>query len=282
MISPEAYAKIRRCRRNGLSKKKTAQLLGMSRNTIKRYWDGAHLPDEKKNYPAQVESEQKEKVMAALEKYFQENQTIGKQRVNAKTAWQSIRETYVVGESTVRRYVKELKGKNPEGFIPLSFEPGEMMQVDWCEIKVVIQGNTWKVPLFCAALPYSYSIFAMIMPNMKMPCLLEAHVEAFQFFSGVTERVLYDNMRTIVFSGSGKHAIKQERFKLLEAHYVFDSVFANAEAGWEKGGVENLCSLIRQVAFTPMPRGQNLKEIQEHVLKECLGYNERPSIGYLH
>ena len=68
--------------------------------------------------------------MAALEKYFQENQTIGKQRVNAKTAWEAIRETYAVGESTVRRYVQELKGQNPEGFIPLSFEPGEMMQVD--------------------------------------------------------------------------------------------------------------------------------------------------------
>ena len=126
MISTEAYAKIRQCRKNGFSRRKTAELLGMSRNTIKRYWDGAHIPDEKKNYPAKIDSPQKELVMTALTKYFQENKTIGKQRVNAKTAWEAIRETYAVGESTVRRYVRELKGINPEGFIPLSFEPGEM------------------------------------------------------------------------------------------------------------------------------------------------------------
>ena len=272
MISTDVYAEIRQCCKNGLSMRKTAQMLKISRHTIKRYWDGAHLPDEKNNYPPQVVSEQKELVMAALEKYFQENQTIGKQRVTAKTAWEAIRETYNVGESTVRRYVQELKGLCPEGFIPLSFEPGEMMQVDWCEIKAVVCGNVWKVPVFCAVLPYSYAIFAMVMPNMKMPCFTEAIMEACQFFGGVTERMLFDNLRTAVFSGVGKYAVKQERFKLLEAHYAFKSAFANREAGNEKGCVENLCKLIRQVAFTPMPRGQNLKEIQDHVISRCRDY----------
>ena len=48
MISTEAYASIRQSRKNGLSMRETARKLGMSRNTIKRYWDGAHTPDEKK------------------------------------------------------------------------------------------------------------------------------------------------------------------------------------------------------------------------------------------
>ena len=243
----------------------TAEVLGMSRNTVKRYWHGAHTPDERKAYPANVKSEQKQKVMAALEKYFEENKTVGKQRVNAKTAWEAIRETYAIGKSSVRRYVKELKGANPDGFIPLSFEPGEMMQVDWCEVKVNIQGHIWKAPLFCAVLPYSYSIFAMIMPDMKMPCFVEAHVKAFQFFSGVPQRVFYDNLRTAVFSGTGKDVVKQERFRMLEAHYAFDAVFANAYAGNEKGSVENLCSLIRQVAFTPVPKGENLNTTTKRI-----------------
>ena len=272
MIDTEAYAQVRRCKKNGLSMRKTAEVLGMSRNTIKRYWDGAHTPDEKKAYPPNVESEQKHKVMTELEKYFQENETVGKQRANAKTAWEAIRDTYAVGQSTVRRYVREFKGKNPDGFIPLSFEPGEMMQVDWCQVKVNIQGHIWKAPLFCAVLPYSYGIFAMIMPDMKMPCFMEAHVEAFQFFGGIPQRVLYDNLKTAVFSGSGKNAVKQERFKMMEAHYAFDAVFANPNAGNEKGGVENLCSLIRQVAFTPIPKGRNLKDIQDQVIRRCLDY----------
>jgi len=272
MINTEIYAKIRQCRKNGFTQRKTAEMLSMSRNTVKRYWDGAHLPDEKNNYPAQVQSPQKKLIMTELEKYFEENLTIGKQRVNAKTAWKTIREKYAVGESTVRRYVNELKGKNPEGFIPLSFEAGEMMQVDWCEVKIVIQGNIWKAPVFCAVLPYSYGIFAMIMPNMQMPCFLEAHMEAFRYFAGVMRRIQYDNLRSAVFSGHGKNAVKQERFKIFEAHYAFEAVFSNVRAPNEKGAVENLCSLIRQVAFTPMPKGQNLKEIQDQVIQRCLDY----------
>ena len=46
----------------------------------------------------------------------------------------------------------------------------------------------------------------------------------------------------------------------------------NTEAPHEKGAVENLCSLIRQVAFVPIPKGKNLHEIQEQVLRQCLDY----------
>jgi len=83
----------------------------------------------------------------------------------------------------------------------------------------------------------------------------------------------YDNLRTAVFGGSGKNAVKQERFRMLEAHYAFEAVFANADSGNEKGAVENLCSLVRQVAFTPMPRGRNLGEIQRQVIQRCQDYN---------
>jgi transposase len=274
VIETEMYAQIRKHKAQGFSQQQTSQQLGIARNTVRRYWDGAHTPDEQKAYPATIDSPQKKQIMKALSEYYEKNSelTTGKQKINAKTAWKELRETYSVGESTVRRYVREMKGEKQEGFIPLSFEPGEVMQVDWCEVKVNIQGNLWKAPVFCAVLPYSYGIFAMIMPNMKTPCFLEAGAEAFQFFGGVPRRIFYDNLRTAVFSGSGKDAVKQERFRMFEAHFAFEAVFMNVAAGNEKGSVENLCSLIRQVAFTPIPKGRNLREIQEQVVARCLDY----------
>jgi len=275
VIDTEIYALIRQHKKNGFTMRKTAELLGISRNTVKRYWDGAHTPGERKDYPYSIASPQKEAVMAALEKYYDENKDLlsGKQRINARTAWEAIRETHEVGESTVRRYVRELKGASPEGFIPLSFEPGEAMQVDWCQIKVNIGGNIWKAPLFCAVLPYSFGIFAMVMPDMKMPCFIEANVEAFKFFGGIPwKHVWYDNLKTAVFSGTGERAVKQEKFRVFEAHYAFDAVFMNREAGWEKGAVENLCGLVRSVACVPIPKGKNLGEIQAQILRRCLDY----------
>jgi transposase len=52
---------------NALSYIQAAEALGVSRNTVRRYWDGAHTPDEKRDYPAQIQSPQKECVMSALE-----------------------------------------------------------------------------------------------------------------------------------------------------------------------------------------------------------------------
>ena len=126
--------------------------------------------------------------------------------------------------------------------------------------------------MFCAVLPYSYAIFAMAMPNMQLPCFVEAHAEAFHFFGGVAGRVFSDLQKVAVFSGAGKNAVKQEQFKLLEAHYAFEGVFTNAYAGNEKGEVEDLCKLIRQVAFTPMPKGKNLEEIQGQAVQRCRDY----------
>jgi transposase len=274
MIDTERYAQIRQCKNQGLSMRQTATLLHMSRHTVKKYWDGAHTPDEKRAYPETVTSAHKEVVMAALEKYFEETKALssGKQQVTARNAWLALRDTHSVGESTIRRYVRELKAKKPEGFIPLSFEPGEVMQVDWCEVKVSIQGQIYKAPLFCAVLPYSYAIFAMIMPDMKMPRFIEGHREAFQAFHGIPQRVFYDNLRTAVFAGTGPQAVKQKHFRMFEAHYAFEAVFMNAEAGWEKGAVENLCGLIRPVACTPIPQGKNLKEIQDTITQRCLEY----------
>jgi len=46
----------------------------------------------------------------------------------------------------------------------------------------------------------------------------------------------------------------------------------NAESGNEKGSIENLCGSIKQTAFTPIPKGDNLKEIQDEVRRRCLEY----------
>ena len=274
VVDTQMYAKIRKYKNSGASMRHAAQCLGISRKTVKRYWDGAHTPGERKAYPQSNDSPEKLAVVEAIKKYFGDNKEFskGKQTINAKTAWKAIRDTYNVGESTVRRYVQELKCQNPQAFIPLDFEPGEVMQVDWTEVKVCVKGHLWKAPVFCAVLPYSYDIFAMVMPNMQWPCFVEGHIRAFEHFQGVSERVFYDNLKSAVLSDYGKNAVKQEKFKLFEAHYGFEAVFMNVAAGNEKGAVENLCGSIKQAAFTPIPKGDTLKEIQGQVAARCLEY----------
>jgi transposase len=110
-------------------------------------------------------------------------------------------------------------------------------------------------------LPYSYGISAAVFPDKTSSSFFTGHVMVFEYFGGVALRCIYDY--AAVLEGSGKDAVKQKKFKKLEAHYAFEGVFCNAASGWEKGSVENLVAIARQIAFTPMPKVTNFAVLQE-------------------
>lgn len=45
------------------------------------------------------------------------------------------------GESTIRRAVHEIRGKMPQAFVPLQFDPADAIQVDWGEATVYLNGE---------------------------------------------------------------------------------------------------------------------------------------------
>ena len=50
VITVEIYKQIRKMRLQGMSQRQIATSLHISRNTVKKYWDGASVPWERKNY----------------------------------------------------------------------------------------------------------------------------------------------------------------------------------------------------------------------------------------
>jgi transposase len=270
-IELELYRSIRRLYNEGLSQRKIAQILSCSRKTVTKYCQGEILYDAKSASP-EVESPLRHALEKEIVDMLQENKTLPrKQQRTAKAIWQELKKKgFQIGESTVRRYVQNLCLKHPEAFVPLYFEPGEAMQVDWGDMKAWIGEVNTPVSVFVTILPYSYGLYASVFPDKKNTSFMSGHVRAFDFFGGVARRGIYDNLRSAVASGSGKTAVKAEEFKGLEAHYGFESDFCNVAAGWEKGGVENAVALIRRIAFTPMPRVRDFTELQQHVDACCL------------
>lgn len=258
---------------DGLSQRKIAKQLGISRKTVKKYCDGSAFPGVRKEYlmekgPLRVAIEKE------IKQIIEDNKDApSKQKLNAKILWQMmIKAGYAVGESTIRKYIREMRKDDPDIFVPLEFEPGEAMEFDWGDAYAYIANIKTRVSLFCAVLPYSYGIFAAVFPDKTNPSFFTGHVMAFEYFGGVALRCIYDNLKSAVLKGEGVNAIKQENFKKLEAHYAFESVFCNAASGWEKGSVENLVAIVRQIAFVPMPKVENFTELQEHVTQRCVEY----------
>jgi transposase len=281
-IDVDTYTAIRRLyAMQKMSQREIATRLGISRTTVARYCEGERLPGERQN-----KTPKRTPLQEVVEPFILEclatNEEIArkKDRMNAKVIWRRLVEEKGVdiGQSTVRRLVAKLRHKTPEAFVPLSFEPGEAMQVDWGDVHAIINGVDTPVSLFCAVLPFSYSIFAAAFPNKSKESFFMGHILAFDFFGGVPRRCIYDNLRTAVAAGAGSKASKQESFSLFEAHYAFEAVFCNAAAGWEKGGVENLVSIARDAIFVPRPNAVSFQALQEITLTRCLVYREKHKV----
>lgn len=274
VVDTNTYRLIRRLYTvEGLSQRQIAKQLGVSRPTVKKYCEGSCLPGERKEY--QID---KSPIRLAIETEIvriinEHKDAPKKQKINGKIIWEMlVKSGYTIGESTVRKYIQEMRVDKPEIFVPLEFEPGEAMEFDWGDVYAYIKKIKTRVSVFCAVLPYSYGIFCSVFPDKTSSSFFMGHVKAFEYFGGVPRRCIYDNLKSVVLEGSGKDAIKQEKFKKLEAHYAFEGIMCNAASGWEKGAVENLVAVIRKIAFTPMPWVESYQELQEHVTQKCIEY----------
>jgi transposase len=285
-IDEEWYKNIRQAEAEGKSQRATADSLGLARVTVKKYWGGAWLPGDgaRRKAATPAGAGACEGGLQAIIAEISENEEkvwTRKQKLNAASMHRELTKIGIdVSERTVRRaIVQSVMLQQPTvADLILDFRAGDVMQMDWCHVKVIINGITYKVPVFCATLPYSYNVFCMPLPNMKYESFIEGHVRAFEYFGGVPERVFYDNLRTAVFKNWGAHAIKQKEFTLLESHYQFESVFMNRGKGNEKGSVENLCAIVENRFCTPIPRGESLKEINDHLTTQMIYYRDNHKI----
>ena len=135
-------------RLQGMSQRQIAASLQISRNTVKKYWDGDSVPWERKNYSREA-SVLTENVVAFVRRCLEEDTHSPKKQHLVDELG------FTGGETTVRRLVSQLREKPQEAFVPLSFPPGDAMQIDWGEATVYLSGVKTAVNLFCARLCYS-------------------------------------------------------------------------------------------------------------------------------
>lgn len=213
-----------------------------------------------------------------LEWLRQDEQAPPKQRHTAKRIYQRLVEEYnfTGGESTVRRYVRQLRVSLPKAFVPLEFPPGKFAQFDWGEVDIVLLGKQITVQVFCLRCTFSRKIFVKTFFHQKTEALLQGHVDAFEFFGAVPHTITYDNLKTAVKKIlDGKNREEQERFTQLRAHYLFESHFCEPAKGNQKGQVENLVKYAKQQFFTPMPSVSSLDELNQWLLEKCMAYENQ-------
>lgn len=146
------------------------------------------------------------------------------------------------------------------------------MQIDWGIASAYIKGVRQEVNLFCARLCYSCKPIVLAYSRQNEESFLDALQKTFFLIGGVPKKIIFDNAKVAVKEGFGHHAVKQAGYSMLSAHYAFEAVFCNAGEGHEKGLVEGLVGLTRRRMMVPLPRVENLEELNAILHERCEAY----------
>lgn len=258
------------------SKRAIARELGLSRNTVKKLLDAK--PGE---IPVYRQTRRKARpVLGPYEGIINswlesDKQAPVKQRHTAKKIFDRLKDEYgfSAGERTVREYVAKVKAKPREVFLPLQFQPGEMAQVDWAEVQVILKGVQTRVYLFSMILNYSGAHYFETFERQNQESFFQGHVNAFSFFGGVPRTLTYDNLKSAVEKVlRGKSRKENDGFVAFRSAWLFDSRFCNPARGNEKGRVENMIKFAQRNFFTPVPDINSLEELNALLYQRCLDY----------
>ncbi len=254
----------------GRTQRAVAREMGLSRTTVGKYVDQA-VPVRKAEAgprPRPVWA----KVAARVDTLLTESRqwTGGKQRLTAtRLHGLVVAEGHQVGVTVIRAAMAEWQRQRREVFVPLTYRPGDLAEVDFFEVWVDVDGTRRKAWLFLMRLMYSGRDFAWIYERQDQISFLDGHVRAFAHFDGVPARVAYDNLRAAVVRilvGGGRTLTP--RFSALASHYLLEACFCRPGEGHDKGGVEARGKAIRQQTLVPIPSGPTLAGINATLLAQ--------------
>ena len=174
------------------------------------------------------------------------------------------------GETIVREYVAAQKRRTREVFVPLSHRPGHA-QVDFGEADAIIDGQQVRHHYFCMDLPHSDAPFFKTYPGEVAEAFCDGHVEAFAFFGGVPQSILYDNTKLAVAKilGDGTRS-RSQMFSALQSHYLFEDKFGRPGKGNDKGKVEGLVGYVRRHFMVPLPVAPDFDAINVGFRESCV------------
>lgn len=264
----------------GVSNREIARMLGINKNTVNTYVND--YEKQRRTLLGEDETISKEEVISAfLEKpkyntsnrgpikvtrevddiilyCLKENQRkracgLRKQQMRIIDIHEYVcRQGHDISYTSVKRAVRRLKELTKEAFIKQEYEPGQVCEFDWGEVKLDIGGTGMKryqMALFATANGnYRY---ARLYPAQDTAAFMESHVDFFEHCGGVYHEMVYDNMKVAVKKFVGINEKEPtEALLTLSSYYGFSFRFCNVASGNEKGHVERSVEYVRRKAFS--------------------------------
>jgi transposase len=176
--------------------------------------------------------------------------------------------------SIVKEYVRGKKmDLDEKATVRFETMPGLQGQMDWGFFEDhLVQENGQMKPLYCFLLILGYSRMRYIefVTDMSTNTLIRCHANAFRYFGGYPEEILYDNMKQVVV----KRLLKQEdstlnrQFEDFAGFYGFKPILCRPYRGQTKGKVERTVQFVRD-NFMIGVKYRSLEDLNGQALAWC-------------
>lgn len=161
-------------------------------------------------------------------------------------------------------------------------KPGELMEVDWAgsTLKLIDRdtGEFIKAYLFLATLPSSQYSYCEACLTMKTEDWIRAHVRAYEFFGGVAEVLVPDNLKVGVTKHKNDTSILNPVYRDLAEHYGAVIIPARVRTPKDKPTVEGTVNILSTwvIAALRHERFFTLEELNKAIELKLAEFNRRP------
>ena len=146
--------------------------------------------------------------------------------------------------------------------------PGKQAQMDWGICHYTDTGGTaHKVPVFVMVLGHSRAKYIEFTSRCDLVSLERCMVNAFAYFGGVPEKMLTDNMKTVIIGRDGGKPIWNTAFEDFSVDMGFMPRCA-LPASADEGKVERLVDYVKD-NFLPGRRFEDLNDLNRQALQWC-------------
>ncbi len=261
-ITTEQHQQILDLHRARYGTRRIATRTGVNRKTVQEALRKAGILEAQQAAATAMERSSKlDAFQAAIKEKAEQGLTI------TRILRELVGQGYSGGRTILADQVRTIRGKSgPKQKVRRRFEtaPGEEMQVDWSPYRVSLGDRMKIVHAFSAVLHHSRKAHVRFYLDERQSTLLEAHCHAFEDFQGVTRRVVYDRMATVVLGQIKSHGepIWHPRFLDFSKHYGFEAFLCRVADPDRKGAVEKFF-LYLQRDFVVASSFGSLEEMNE-------------------
>ena len=274
----------------GASIKGVTRSLGYDRKTVRRYVRAAQDVGLKREEPFPDEQEMLGKLKALLERSTLARERPAKEKLRgyrdeieklltekemtAKQVMRLLAERHElkVSYASVLRYVgEEFNLGRPEATVHLETGPGEEAQVDFGYVgrmRDPESGKDRKTWCFVMTLSHSRHRFVRFVFSQDSPTWLDCHVRAFEFFHGVVNWVVIDNLKSGVVKPDLYDPRIHRAYADLERHYGFVADPAGVRRPKHKGKVERSVPVVRKHLLAGR-KFTDIRDANERALTWC-------------